>query len=78
MDTLAHKALERGQATPACQRPSSRLWPGDEDDAHAASTELHQDRSRSDEGVAARAGAHRNLRRRRRLALSLHERGPEA
>jgi hypothetical protein len=60
MDALAHKALERGQATPACQ---SRARGFD---------------SRSDEGVAEHAGAHRNLRRRHRLALSLHERGPEA
>ena len=107
MDTLAHKALEGGQATPAftcydctaalgvvaaaeaaapciqvhpvlLSKLSARLWPGDEDDAHAASTALDQDRSRVVKTLPGTRAHYRNLCRRHRLTLSLHERCPEA
>jgi hypothetical protein len=69
MDTLAHKALERGQATPACTCYDCTAALGVVAAAEAA------------EAVKALAGTradYRNLPHRHRLALSLHERCPEA
>jgi hypothetical protein len=56
----------------------ARLWLGDEDNAHAASTELDQDRSRVVKTLPGTRAHYRSLRRRHRLTLSLHERCPEA
>ena len=69
MDTLAHKALERGQATPAftCYDCTAALA------VVAAGVAA--------EVVKALAGTradYRDLPHRHRLALSLHERCPEA
>jgi hypothetical protein len=69
MDTLAHKALERGQATPACSCNDCAAALGVVAAAEAA------------EEVNALAGTradYRDLPHRHRLAQSLHERCPEA